>query len=107
MTTAGVQEAVAGADIVCALTSSGRADPKGPLVRPGIHLDLVGSSYPGTAEVDNDLVARSRLIADSREGVLVQGAEFLRPEIGQVLGGEIERRRSNAAVLRPRHCCGE
>jgi ornithine cyclodeaminase/alanine dehydrogenase-like protein (mu-crystallin family) len=57
--------------------------------------------------VDNDLVVRSRFIADSREGVLKQGAEFLRAkaaglvdddhivgEIGQVLAGEIEGRRS-------------
>jgi len=58
-------------------------------------------------EVDNDLVVRSRFIADSRESVLHQGAEFLRAkeaglisdedivaEIGQVLAGEIEGRRS-------------
>ena len=61
----------------------------------------------GRSEVDNDLVVRSRFIADSREGVLAQGAEFLRAkaagligddhivaEIGQVLAGEIEGRRS-------------
>jgi ornithine cyclodeaminase/alanine dehydrogenase-like protein (mu-crystallin family) len=58
-------------------------------------------------EVDNQLVIRSRFIVDSREGVLNQGAEFLRAkaaglvndghivaEIGQVLAGEVEGRRS-------------
>jgi ornithine cyclodeaminase len=57
--------------------------------------------------VDNDLVLRSRFIADSREGVLAQGGEFLRAkaagligndhivaEIGEVLDGKIEGRRS-------------
>jgi len=66
-----------------------------------------GSSYPGPAEVDNDLVVRSRFVVDSREGVLRQGAEFLKAreagliddnhivaEIGQILAGEIEGRRS-------------
>ena len=76
-------------------------------MQPGTHLNLVGSSYAGPAEVDSDLVVRSRFIADSREGVLNQGAEFLRAkaaglvtdehivaEIGQVLVGEIEGRRT-------------
>ncbi|MGA3211526.1 MAG: ornithine cyclodeaminase family protein [Terriglobales bacterium] len=102
-----VQEAAAEADIICTLTSA--ADPilKGEWVRPGTHLNLVGSGYAGPSEVDIDLVVRSRFIADSREGVLSQGAEFLRAkaaglvadehivaEIGQVLAGEIEGRRS-------------
>ena len=102
-----VEEAVGNVDIVCTVTSA--ADPilKGAWVRPGTHLNLVGSSYAGPVEVDNDLVVLSRFIADSREGVINQGAEFLRAkaaglvgddhivaEIGQVLAGEIEGRRS-------------
>lgn len=102
-----VKEAVAEADIVCTVTSAGEPILKGEWVRPGTHLNLVGSSYAGPAEVDNDLVVRSRFIVDSREGVLNQGAEFLRAmaaglvgdehivaEIGQVLAGEVEGRRS-------------
>lgn len=102
-----VEEAVAEADIVCTVTSAAEPILKGKWVRPGTHLNLVGSSHAGPAEVDNDLVVRSRFIADSRAGVLAQGAEFLRAkaaglvgddhivgEIGQVLAGEIEGRRS-------------
>jgi ornithine cyclodeaminase len=102
-----VREAVAQADIVCTVTSAAEPILKGDWVRPGTHLNLVGSGYAGPAEVDNDLVVRSRFIADSREGVLSQGAEFLRAkaaglvgdehivaEIGQVLSAEIEGRRS-------------
>jgi ornithine cyclodeaminase/alanine dehydrogenase-like protein (mu-crystallin family) len=102
-----VQEAVAEADIICTVTSASEPILKGEWVRPGTHLNLVGSGYAGPSEVDNDLVVRSRFIADSREGVLHQGAEFLRAkaaglvgdehivaEIGQVLVGEIEGRRS-------------
>jgi len=104
---ANVEEAVADADIVCTVTAAAEPILKGAWVRPGAHLNLVGSGYAGPAEVDNDLVVRSRFIADSREGVLHQGAEFLRAkaagligddhiigEIGQVLAGEIEGRRS-------------
>jgi ornithine cyclodeaminase/alanine dehydrogenase-like protein (mu-crystallin family) len=102
-----VREAVAEADIICTVTSATQPILQGEWVRPGTHLNLVGSGYAGAAEVDNDLVVRSRFIADSREGVLHQGAEFLRAkeaglisdehivaEIGQVLAGEIEGRRS-------------
>ena len=104
---ANVEEAVADADIVCTVTAAVEPILKGAWVQPGTHLNLVGSGYAGPVEVDNELVVRSRFIADSREGVLHQGAEFLRAkaagligddhiigEIGQVLAGEIEGRRS-------------
>jgi ornithine cyclodeaminase/alanine dehydrogenase-like protein (mu-crystallin family) len=103
----GVEDAVAEANIICTVTSATEPILKGAWVRPGTHLNLVGSSHAGPAEVDSDLVVRSRFIADSREGVLAQGAEFLRAkaagligddhivaEIGQVLAGDIEGRRS-------------
>ncbi|HKO03115.1 MAG TPA: ornithine cyclodeaminase family protein [Candidatus Acidoferrales bacterium] len=103
----GVEESVAQADIVCTVSAATEPILKGEWVRPGTHVNIVGSSFAGPAEVDNDLVARSRFVADSREGVLKQGAEFLRAkaaglvgddhivaEIGQVLAGEIEGRRS-------------
>jgi ornithine cyclodeaminase/alanine dehydrogenase-like protein (mu-crystallin family) len=106
-TAEGVKEAVAKADIVCTVTAAAEPILKGDWVRPGTHLNLVGSGHAGPAEVDNDLVIRSRFIADSREGVLAQGAEFLRAkaagligddhivaEIGEVLAGKIEGRRS-------------
>src|SRR5580700_2681640 len=102
-----VREAVAGADIICTVTAATEPILKGEWVRPGTHLNLVGSGYAGPVEVDNDLVVRSRFIVDSREGVLSQGAEFLRAkavglvddghivaEIGQVLAGDVEGRRS-------------
>jgi ornithine cyclodeaminase/alanine dehydrogenase-like protein (mu-crystallin family) len=102
-----VKEAVSEADIVCTVTSAAEPILMGEWVRPGTHLNLVGSSHAGPAEVDGEVVVRSRFIADSREGVLNQGAEFLRAkaaglvddkhivaEIGQVLAGEIEGRRS-------------
>lgn len=102
-----VRAAVAEADIIC--TVSGAVEPilMGAWVRPGTHLNLVGSSRAGPVEVDHDLVVRSRFIADYREGVLLQGAEFLRAkgagligddhivaEIGEVLSGKIEGRQS-------------
>jgi ornithine cyclodeaminase/alanine dehydrogenase-like protein (mu-crystallin family) len=107
ITARAVKEAVAEADIICTVTAATEPILKGEWVGRGTHLNLVGSGFAGAAEVDSDLVVKSRFIADSREGVLQQGAEFLRAknaslvgdehivaEIGQVLAGEVEGRRS-------------
>jgi ornithine cyclodeaminase/alanine dehydrogenase-like protein (mu-crystallin family) len=102
-----VEQAVADTDIICTVTSASEPILKSEWVHPGQHINVVGSSHAGPAEIDNALVARSRFFADSREGVLEQGAEFLHAkqagliddshilaEIGQVLAGTAEGRRS-------------
>ena len=104
---ADVETAVAEADIVCTVTNAAEPILKGAWVRPGTHVNLVGSSFAGPVEVDSDLVVRARFIADYREGVLAQGSEFLRAkqaglvgddhvvgEIGQVLDGVLPGRQS-------------
>lgn len=106
-----VQDAVRHADLVCTVTASTEPILKGEWIRPGTHLNVVGSGYAGPVEVDSDLVVRSRFVADSREGVLQQGAEFLRAkeagmirddhivaEIGQVLAGQVVGRRSEDEI---------
>ena len=103
--------AVEDADIICTLTSAKTPILQGVWVAPGTHLNLVGSSYAGPVEVDHALVVRARLIADSREGVLAQGAEVLAAkaagliddshvvgEIGEVLDGRLEGRQSAAQI---------
>jgi ornithine cyclodeaminase len=112
VTTAGcVEEAVAQAEIICTVTPAVEPILKGDWVRTGTHVNLVGSSHAGPTEVDNQLVVRSRFVADSREGVLRQGAEFLKAkeagliddshivaEIGQILAGEIAGRRTSEEI---------
>jgi ornithine cyclodeaminase/alanine dehydrogenase-like protein (mu-crystallin family) len=100
-----VAEAVAEADIICTTTASPEPVLFARDVPDGAHLNLVGSSRAGPAEVDEALVARVRLIADHRDGVLAQGAEFLRAkaaglvdddhvvgEIGEVFAGTLPGR---------------
>jgi ornithine cyclodeaminase/alanine dehydrogenase-like protein (mu-crystallin family) len=101
------RDAVTGADIICTVTSASEPVLRGAWVTPGTHVNIVGSSFAGPVEVDSDLVVRSRFIADYREGILAQGAEFLQAkqagligddhvvaEIGEVLSGKIEGRQS-------------
>ena len=106
-----VATAVADADIICTLTAAREPILTSAMVSDGTHINLVGSSAPGPVEIDDDLVARARFIADSREGVLAQGAEFLSAkaagriaddhvvaEIGQVLAGDLVGRRTAGEV---------
>ncbi len=103
--------AVVDADIVCTVTSAVEPIMEGKWLRPGAHINLVGSSYAGPVEVDNETVTRARFFVDSREGVIAQGAEFVNAkkagligddhivgEIGEVLAGKIEGRRSGAEI---------
>ena len=106
-----VRDAVADADVVCTVTAASEPILRGEWLKPGTHVNVVGSGFAGPAEVDNDLVVRSRFFVDSREGVLKQGAEFLRAkaaglitddhivaEIGQVLAGDVAGRRSEDEI---------
>lgn len=102
-----VRVAVANADIICTVTSASEPILEGAWVKPGAHVNVVGSSGPGPAEIDQDLVMKSRFIADHREHVLLHGAEFLRAkatgavtdahvaaEIGEILSGARDGRLS-------------
>lgn len=104
---ADAKDAVAEADIICTVSAAKEPILKGAWVAPGTHVNVVGSSYAGPVEIDDELVVRARFIADSREGVLAQGAEYLKAkeagliderhvvgEIGQVFAGEIEGRQN-------------
>lgn len=107
-TAASARDAVADADMICTLTHASEPILLGEWVKPGTHVNLVGSSTPGPVEIDHDLVVKSRYVADSRANVLLAGAEFLQArdagligdehivaEIGQVLAGEIVGRRTD------------
>lgn len=108
---ASAAEAVADADIICTVTAASEPVLTSSDTPDGAHLNVVGSSYAGPVEIDNALVARARFIADSRESVLAQGAEFLSAkeaglvsdshvvaEIGEVFLGQAEGRQSAGQV---------
>ena len=83
---AGIPEATRGAGVICTVTAA--IDPILDLscVAPGAHVNAVGSSGPGQAEIASDLVIASRFIADHREHVLAHGGEFLRAKAEGLVG---------------------
>ena len=108
---ADAREAAAAADIICTVSAAATLVLLGAWVRPGTHVNVVGSSYPGPVEVDHALVVLSRYIADSRRSALAAAAEFLlakearlindshiAAEIGEVLLGRVEGRTSSDQV---------
>ena len=108
---ADAREAAERADVICTVTSSREPVVLNDWVKPGTHLNLVGSSYLGPVEVDSALVVRARYIADYKPGVLAQAAELavardaglvddshVVAEIGEVLAGRIPGREDDTQV---------
>jgi len=108
---ADAEEVTRRADVICTVTSSREPVILGDWVRPGTHLNLVGSSLLGPVEVDAALVAKARYVADYRPGVIAQGAELaaardaglvddshVAAEIGEVLAGRIAGRQNDEQI---------
>jgi ornithine cyclodeaminase len=104
-------DAAARADVICTVSSSREPILLNDWVRPGTHINLVGSSMLGPAEVDAALVARARYVADYRPGALAQGAELAAArdaglvddahvigEIGEVLAGRLRARENDEQI---------
>lgn len=108
---ASAEQAARRADVICTVTSSDEPILLGEWVKPGTHVNLVGSSYLGPVEVDSALVAKSRYIADYRPGVLAQAAELAAArdaglvddshvvaEIGEVFAGRLAGREDDSQI---------
>jgi ornithine cyclodeaminase len=72
-----LETATGWADIVSCATLSRQPLVLGAWLRPGQHLDLVGSFTPEMREVDDDAIARSELYVDTRAGALGESGEIL------------------------------
>ncbi len=101
------REAAAAADVICTVTASPVPVLLGEWVRPGTHVNAVGSSRAGPVEIDHALLRASRYIVDSRRSALAAASEFLLAkeaglidddhivaEIGEVLLGRVAGRTS-------------
>jgi ornithine cyclodeaminase len=108
---ASAADAVRGADIVCTTTSSPEPILRGEWLEPGMHLNLVGSAIPTTAEVDIECVRRAGFYVDSRTAAAAEAGELraalaagaitadhVLGEIGEVLAGRAPGRASTAQI---------
>ena len=75
-----VDGAVAGADIICTVTSASEPVLKGDWIGPGVHINAVGSSVPNARELDTAAMVKSKLFVDRRESTLNEAGDFLFPK---------------------------
>ena len=71
--------AVSDADIICAATTATTPVFNGSALKPGAHINGVGSYTPQMQEIDVDTVQRSLVVVDSRSAVLVEAGDLIVP----------------------------
>jgi ornithine cyclodeaminase/alanine dehydrogenase-like protein (mu-crystallin family) len=107
----GVEQAVRDADIICTVTPSKEAYLPLEWVKPGAHVNAVGTFSPSTREVCSDLVAASKLYGDQVEATRRESGEYLVPlaegligedhivgSIGDILLGRVPGRESDDEI---------
>lgn len=108
VTVATSSEAIENADIITTVTTAKQPVFDGQLVKPGAHINGVGSFMPQMQELDEYLIKRAdKIFFDSQEAVLAEAGDFIIPlskgivtkndfsgEIGQVISGVIKGRES-------------
>jgi ornithine cyclodeaminase len=105
------EEALGDADVVCTTTASGEPVVQRQWLKPGVHLNAVGSSVPNARELDSQTMADASLYVDRRESLLNEAGDFLFPqregligpdhvrgELGELLLGTVEGRRSDDEI---------
>jgi ornithine cyclodeaminase/alanine dehydrogenase-like protein (mu-crystallin family) len=98
------EEAVRAADVLVTATSAPEPVVRRDWLKPGVHVNAVGSSIPTTRELDTETMRDAALFVDRRESTINESGDYLmaelspehiRSEIGEVLIGAGEGRRSD------------
>jgi ornithine cyclodeaminase/alanine dehydrogenase-like protein (mu-crystallin family) len=100
--------AVRAADVLVTATSAAEPIVRREWLKPGVHVNAVGSSIPTTRELDTATMRDAALFVDRRESTVNEAGDFLFPqregaigpdhiraEIGELLIGAAEGRRSD------------
>lgn len=110
-------EALAGADVVCTVSSAREPVVTQGLLEPGTHVNAVGSHAPSIREIDGEVMRAARVVVDSREANLAEcgdclipireglfGPEHVSDELGEVLAGSRPGRRSDDEITIYQSC---
>ncbi|MPZ74977.1 MAG: ornithine cyclodeaminase family protein [Deltaproteobacteria bacterium] len=94
------EDTVYGADLIVTATTAKEPILKAEWVKPGAHINAVGSHRPDRREIDGATVARSKVVVDCREAIVAECGDILlaleeksikeaavQTEIGAVLAG--------------------
>ncbi len=84
------QEAIEDVDIICTATTSSTPVFPGEIVKPGTHVNAIGSFTPTMQELDADLLQRATIVVDSRSAVLAESGDLIIPiEAGRLSADDI------------------
>ena len=83
-----VDAAVREADVVCTVTASREPILRGGWLRPGTHVNAVGSSVPTARELDTETVRRARVFVDRRESAANEAGDLILPLQEGAIGPE-------------------
>lgn len=72
-------QAISDADVVCCATTSPTPVFNDPCLRPGVHINAVGSFTPEMQEIPAETIMRAMLVVDSRQAVLSETGDILKP----------------------------
>jgi ornithine cyclodeaminase/alanine dehydrogenase-like protein (mu-crystallin family) len=73
------QEALAGADIVCATTTSKAPVFEDADLPPGVHINTVGSYTRDAREIPGETVRRAMVVVDSRDAAWQEAGDLIQP----------------------------
>jgi ornithine cyclodeaminase len=95
------EHAVRDADVIVTATNSAEPVVRGAWIKPGTHINAVGSCSPVKRELDTATMAASKLFVDRRESTLNESGDYIlaakegaigpthiRAELGELLIGE-------------------
>lgn len=94
------QEAVSKADVICCATTANKPVFEDQHLKPGVHINGVGSFTPDMQEIPGQTVKRAALFVDSRNAVFKEAGDIIQPitqglidedhiqaELGEIING--------------------
>ena len=72
-----IQDAVKNADIICTATPSTEPLINFTDLKPGVHINAVGSHTPKMSEINNDVMAKALVVVDQLEAALSEAGEVI------------------------------
>jgi alanine dehydrogenase len=82
------EQAVKNADIICTVTSASEPVVKGEWLKPGAHVNAVGSSTASKRELDSEAILRGKLFTDCYESIFNEAGDFLIPKKQGLIGDD-------------------
>ena len=99
------------ADIISSATLSEQPLILGAWLKPGVHVDLVGSFKPNMRETDNEAIQIARVFVDTRAGAFSEAGDLIQPiaanqfseesvvaELSELCSGKCEGRTSSDEI---------